>query len=55
MWNSTRRTETSDGLVDIIHAVRRRWRCKLALRGAVGVLGVGAAVLLLSAFGSTLR
>ena len=37
--------------MDIIHDVRRRWRYKLALRGAVGVLGLGVAALLLSAFG----
>ncbi len=39
MWNPMRRTEATGGLVDIIHEVRRRWRYKLALRGAVGVLG----------------
>ena len=39
MWNPMRRTEATGGLVDIIHDVRRRWRYKLALRGAVGVLG----------------
>ena len=51
MWNPMRRTEATGGLVDIIHDVRRRWRYKLALRGAVGVLGLGVAALLLSAFG----
>jgi Domain of unknown function (DUF4175) len=51
MWNPMRRTEESGGLVDIIHDVRRRWRYKLALRGAVGVLGLGVGVLLLAAFG----
>ena len=51
MWNPRRRTETAEGLVDIIHDVRRRWRYKLALRGAVGRAGLGAAVLLLAAFG----
>ena len=44
MRNPMRRTEASGGLVDIIHDVRRRWRYKLALRGAVGVLGLGVAV-----------
>ena len=28
-------------LIAIIHQVRRRWRMKLALRGALGVLGLG--------------
>ena len=51
MWNPMRRSEATGGLVDIIHDVRRRWRYKLALRGAVGVLGLGVAALLLSAFG----
>src|SRR6476646_4025552 len=51
MWNPMRRSEATGGLVDIIHDVRRRWRYKLALRGAVGVLGLGVAVLLLSAYG----
>ena len=51
MWNPMRRTEATGGLVDIIHQVRRRWRYKLALRGAVGVLGLGVAALLLSAYG----
>ena len=34
-----------------IHQIRRRWRYKLMLRGAVGVLGLGAAALALSAWG----
>src|SRR6476659_7694052 len=51
MWNPMRRTKATSGLVDIIHDVRRRWRYKLALRGAVGVLGLGVAALLLSALG----
>ena len=51
MVNPMRQTDASGGLVEIIHQVRRRWRYKLALRGAVGVLGLGVAVLLLSAYG----
>ena len=51
MVNPMRHTDASGGLVEIIHQVRRRWRYKLALRGAVGVLGLGVAVLLLSAYG----
>ena len=42
---------SSGGLVENHPQVRRRWRYKLALRGAVGVLGLGVAVLLLSAYG----
>lgn len=38
-------------LIDIIRQVRRRWRMKLALRGALGVVGLGLIVLLLSAWG----
>ena len=34
-----------------IRQVRRRWRMKLALRGALGVVGLGVVVLLLSAYG----
>src|SRR3954454_17685422 len=51
MVNPMRQTNASGGLVEIIHQVRRRWRYKQALRGAVGVLGLGVAVLLLSAYG----
>ena len=32
-------------LIAVIRQVRRRWRMKLALRGAVGVLGLGVLVL----------
>ena len=46
-----RRTDPSTELVDIIRQVRRRWRMKLALRGALGVIGLGLLVLLLSAWG----
>ncbi len=38
-------------LVGVIHQIRRRWRYKLMVRGAVGVLGLGALALVLSAFG----
>ncbi len=43
--------DPSSELVEIIRQVRRRWRMKLALRGALGVVGVGLLVLVLSAFG----
>ena len=41
--------DPSSELVEIIRQVRRRWRMKLALRGALGVVGVGLLVLVLSA------
>ncbi len=37
-------------LLDIIRGVRRRWRMKVALRGASGVAGLGVAVLLAGAY-----
>ena len=43
--------DPSSELVEIIRQVRRRWRMKLALRGALGVVGVGLLVLVLSALG----
>ena len=46
-----RRPENPNDLVAAIHQVRRRWRYKLMLRGAVGVLGLGALALALSAWG----
>ena len=45
-----RRGDAPDDLVGIIHEVRRRWRYKLAMRGAVGVLGIGVVFLLIAAF-----
>src|SRR5580765_656423 len=51
MIDDIRRTESASELVEIIHEVRRRWRLKLALRGAMGVVGFGVLVLLLSAYG----
>ena len=51
MTEEYRRTDSGSELVDIIHHVRRRWRIKLALRGALGVVGLGVLVLLLSAYG----
>ena len=51
MIDETRRTDSASELVDIIHQVRRRWRIKLALRGALGVVGLGVLVLLVSAYG----
>lgn len=38
-------------LLDIISEVRRRWRMKLALRGAVRVAAVGVGLFLLAAYG----
>jgi hypothetical protein len=43
--------ENPSDLVGVIHQIRRRWRYKLMLRGAVGVLGLGALALVLSAWG----
>jgi len=51
MPDDYRRTESESELVEIIHQVRRRWRLKLALRGALGVVGLGVLVVLLSAYG----
>ena len=44
-------SDNPSDLVGAIHQVRRRWRYKLMLRGAVGVLGLGALALILSAWG----
>jgi len=41
----------SSELLTVIREVRRRWRMKLALRGALGVVGLGLIVFLLSAYG----
>ncbi|HEX6973048.1 MAG TPA: DUF4175 family protein, partial [Vicinamibacterales bacterium] len=43
--------DPSTELVDIIRQVRRRWRMKLALRGALGVIALGLLVFVLSAWG----
>jgi hypothetical protein len=51
MTHESRRTDSSSELVEIVREVRRRWRMKLALRGALGVVGLGLVVLLLSAYG----
>ena len=51
MTDDVRRDESSFELVDVIRQVRRRWRLKLALRGALGVMGLGLVVFLLSAYG----
>jgi hypothetical protein len=40
----------SSELVGIIRDVRRRWRVKMALRGAAGIAAIGAAVLFLGAY-----
>ena len=39
-----------DDLRRVIHAVRRRWRLKIALRGAAAVVGVGLVALAASAY-----
>jgi hypothetical protein len=49
--HESRRTDSSSELVEVVRQVRRRWRIKLALRGALGVVGLGLVVLLLSAYG----
>ena len=46
MTHENWRTDSGSELVEIIHQVRRRWRMKLALRGALGVVGLGVLVLL---------
>ena len=51
MIDEYRRTDSASELVEIIHQVRRRWRMKLALRGALGVVGLGVVVLVASAYG----
>jgi hypothetical protein len=51
MTHDLRSDDSSSELVDVIRQVRRRWRMKLALRGALGVVGLGLVVLLLSAYG----
>ena len=43
------REDLSAKLLDVIQQVRRRWRMKLALRGAVGVAALGLLVFLVSA------
>jgi len=43
--------EDNSELIGVIREVRRRWRMKLALRGALGVFGLGLIVFLLSAYG----
>src|SRR3989337_1111524 len=46
------RDDSSDSeLIGVIRQVRRRWRMKLALRGALAVVGLGLLVLLAGAFG----
>ncbi|MEO8521456.1 MAG: DUF4175 family protein, partial [Acidobacteriota bacterium] len=51
MADDLRPVDSSLELVDVIRQVRRRWRMKLALRGALGVAGLGLVVLLVSAYG----
>jgi hypothetical protein len=47
----TQHADSRSELVAIIHDVRRRWRLKLALRGAAIAAGCAAAALVLSAWG----
>ena len=51
MGINVRRSEHPSDLIAAIHEIRRRWRYKLMLKGAVGVLGLGVAALVLSAWG----
>lgn len=51
MTHDLRSDDSSSELLDVIRQVRRRWRIKLALRGALGVVGLGLVVLLLAAYG----
>src|SRR5688572_15712589 len=51
MLDYLRRSTPPDDLLGIIAHVRTRWRWKLALRGAVYVLGVAFAIFLLAAYG----
>ncbi len=51
MADDFRPGDSSLELVDVIRQVRRRWRLKLAARGALGVAGFGLLVLLVSAYG----
>ena len=52
MLDNLRRSSTPpQDLFGIIAHVRNRWRMKLALRGAVYVLGVAFAIFLLAAYG----
>jgi len=46
-----RRSAQPTELLDIIAGVRRRWRLKLALRGAVGVVVVGLLLVLAATYG----
>lgn len=46
-----RSTNAHDELVRVIRSVRRRWRWRVALRGAAIVLGAGLALFLISALG----
>ncbi|HEY3885537.1 MAG TPA: hypothetical protein VGL62_10045, partial [Vicinamibacterales bacterium] len=47
----TEHTDDRAGLIAIIHEVRRRWRMKIAVRGAALMTGCAAAALILSAWG----
>ena len=49
MFENLRRTSAPADLVGIIQHVRTRWRLKLALRGAVYVLGSAFALFLVAA------
>ena len=51
MIDSQATTGDRSELTGIIHQIRKRWRLKLALRGAAFVLAGGVLVLLASAYG----
>ena len=51
MRSLLRRSEQPNDLVGVIQQVRRRWKYKLLLRGAVGLLALGFIAFVLSAWG----
>src|SRR5687768_8299605 len=51
MFENMRRSTPPSSLLDIIGAVRSRWRLKLALRGAMCVAGVAVGLFLIAAYG----
>jgi len=51
MRSLLRRSEPPTDLLGVIQQVRRRWKYKLLLRGAVGLLALGFGAFVLSAWG----
>jgi hypothetical protein len=51
MFENLRRRSSSSTLLEIVAEVRRRWRVKLLMRGAVSVAGIVFVLLLLAAYG----